>query len=276
MSDELEPGVDLDHLIVADANIAVFGFLLEYVGRLDLDASGNGVFLDLEPGALRVILAELNLVDLDFVVADGLRLFDHVLDLHGGKLSKDLLAFCIRYSVKRNNVRDALVRVTAAKALTDCGLTTPEVPIESVVATHGLSIQEGSVPNGWGYFHPPSWSIRLSPTLFQESPLNRNRRRFTLAHELGHCLLEHGESSCWNLVATAEPSELGELDDVPDFEKEAHLFARELLLPRAWLEKDWAASPNPDELSRRYGVSRETLFIVLMERLLLMQSRKRR
>jgi len=98
----------------------------------------------------------------------------------------------------------------------------------------------------------------------------------TLAHELGHCLLEHGETSCWILAPTAEPTEPGALDDLPDVEREAHLFARELLLPKAWLEEDWASSPDPDKCARRYGVSRETLFIVLIERDLLMRSRRRR
>ena len=35
-----------------------------------------------------------------------------------------------------------------------------------------------------------------------------------------------------NLGSVSEPADLGQLDDFPDFEQEAHLFARELLLPR--------------------------------------------
>lgn len=178
--------------------------------------------------------------------------------------------------MSRNNVRKPLVNAVAHRALKDCRVEAPEVPVERIVTANGLVVQEGQIPHGWGFFHRPSWSIRLSPTLFQESPQNRNRRRFTLAHELGHCLLEHGETSCWILAPASEPAELSDLNDLPDVEREAHLFARELLLPPAGLEQDWAAGLAPETCARRYGVSRETLFIVLLERDLLMRSPKRR
>jgi Zn-dependent peptidase ImmA (M78 family) len=176
----------------------------------------------------------------------------------------------------RNNVRLALVRAAAEKALQDAGVREPEVPVEELVRAYGLSISEGDVPQGWGYFHPASWSIRLSAALYRENQQNRNRRRFTLAHELGHCVLEHGETSCWNLGLSAEPSNLNELDDVPDFEQEAHQFARELLLPRPWVARAWVTDPNPERWALIYGVSTQTLFIVLMERRLLMRTGKHR
>lgn len=53
---------------------------------------------------------------------------------------------------------------------------------------------------------------------------NRNRRRFTLAHELGHGLLEHniGEIHYRN-------SEIDNQSDIQEFE--ANIFARDILMP---------------------------------------------
>jgi Zn-dependent peptidase ImmA (M78 family) len=174
------------------------------------------------------------------------------------------------------NTRDAYVRAEADKLIKAAALTGPPVPIDQLVANLRLAITKGEIPQGWGFFHPGTWTIRLSTSIYEETPSNRNRRRFTLAHELGHCVLEHGEQSCWNLSAVAEPLELSELDDLPNFEQEAHHFARELLLPRPWFARDWQKDPNPGTWERTYAVSRATLMIVVMERHLLMARRKRR
>jgi Zn-dependent peptidase ImmA (M78 family) len=175
----------------------------------------------------------------------------------------------------RNN-RSAHVRANANRLLKAALLTDPPVPIEKLVGDQGLAITEGKIPKGWGYFDAGAWAVRLSSELFRETPRNQNRRRFTLAHELGHCVLDHGEQSCWNLAALPEPMELDELDDLPDFEQEAHHFAREILLPRSWFLRDWKRNPDPARWERVYEVSRETLFIVLGERRLLMAGRTRR
>lgn len=174
------------------------------------------------------------------------------------------------------NRRDLFIRTAAERVLKQAGITAPEVPIEQLVRAHGLAVVEGQIPKGWGYFDPSGWAVQLSADLYREQAFNRNRRRFTLAHELGHCVLEHGQNSCWNLGLVAEVTDLRELADAPDFEAEAHLFAREVLLPRPWLERDWEQAPEADRWARIYGVSRETFFIVLIERNLLMQTRKRR
>ncbi len=175
----------------------------------------------------------------------------------------------------RNN-RSGHVRANADRLLKEAGLAGPPVPIEQLVANQGLAITAGKIPGGWGFFDPGAWAIRLSDELFVETPKNRNRRRFTLAHELGHCVLEHGEQSCWNLSSLPEAMELEELDDLPNFEQEAHHFARELLLPRGWFQRDWMADPSAARWEQIYGVSRETLFIVVGERRLLMAPRRRR
>lgn len=174
------------------------------------------------------------------------------------------------------NSRSAFIRAEAGRILKEADVTGPPVPIDDLVIGHGLAIHEDSTHRTWGAFHEATWSIRLSPRLYRETPSNRNRRRFTLAHELGHCLLKHGDQSCWNLGGVAEPVDLADIDDLPDSEQEAHQFARELLLPRPWLKRDWEQDATPAHWEALYGVSHETFFIVLTERRLLMARRTRR
>ena len=76
------------------------------------------------------------------------------------------------------------------------------------------------------------------------------RRRFTIAHEIGHLLLGH---TCND-------------DDGDDShnETEANFFAAELLMPRKILKKDFAISPEIPTLARLYRVSDQSLSIQLM------------
>ena len=65
-------------------------------------------------------------------------------------------------------------------------------------------------------------------------------RRFSIAHELGHFVLEHPSASvdrlCGRVNAVAD-------DAVRDFEAEANAFASELLMPREIVERWCDVSP---------------------------------
>lgn len=81
---------------------------------------------------------------------------------------------------------------------------------------------------------------------------SRGRRRFTLAHELGH----------WLLGAPAVPPHAGGHDS-PRVERWCEEFSVNLLLPRAWLAEDVERLKTRPHLARhlarlpkRYGVSR--------------------
>lgn len=75
------------------------------------------------------------------------------------------------------------------------------------------------------------------------------RRRFTLAHEIGHYLLGHGTCDESNQYA----------------EQEANQFAAELLIPLAMIKADFKKQPDLDALAKKYIVSREALCRHLME-----------
>jgi len=79
------------------------------------------------------------------------------------------------------------------------------------------------------------------------------RRRFTIAHEIGHLLLGH----------TCAPG--GNAHN----ETEANIFAGELLIPTKFIKKDFVKTQNVPELSKLYRVSGEALSIKLMDARLL-------
>jgi Zn-dependent peptidase ImmA (M78 family) len=96
-----------------------------------------------------------------------------------------------------------------------------------------------------------------------------NRQRFTIAHEIGHFLLQHyqgvhfdGANTGLQINFRDNRSTTGE--DI--FEREANLFAAELLMPRKLLEADLQRIKHPvslidtndktlKDLAKRYQVS---------------------
>ena len=96
-----------------------------------------------------------------------------------------------------------------------------------------------------------------------------NRQRFTIAHEIGHFLLQHyqgvhfdGANTGLQINFRNDRSTTGE--DI--FEREANLFAAEILMPRRLLEADLSKIKNPvslvdandktlKDLAKKYQVS---------------------
>jgi len=92
------------------------------------------------------------------------------------------------------------------------------------------------------------------------------RRRFTLAHELGHILIPWHAG---NIVDTANPNSLEHLFAYYDIEMEANQFASEVLIPQLWLESN--ILPNEDlamshlKISEMCEVSGEAAAIRLIQ-----------
>lgn len=84
------------------------------------------------------------------------------------------------------------------------------------------------------------------------------RRRFTLAHELGHLIFGHA----------CNRAEYGE-DKVSHNEAEANNFASELLIPTAFIKSDFKNLPNIPALSKLYRVSAQAMSYKLINARLL-------
>jgi len=80
------------------------------------------------------------------------------------------------------------------------------------------------------------------------------RRRFTIAHELGHILLEH-------ISIGGDSSQISKGSQ----EKEANCFAGELLIPAKDIKKYFKENPNVtiDDIQKRYLVSKEAAFVAI-------------
>ncbi len=88
------------------------------------------------------------------------------------------------------------------------------------------------------------------------------RQRFTIAHELGHWLLNHGDTVVDNVQRRDAVSSQG--TDVN--EMEANAFAAELLMPSSWLREEVPPrmlSPLDEDvttaLAEKYEVSKEAM-----------------
>lgn len=91
-------------------------------------------------------------------------------------------------------------------------------------------------------------TINGQPTIGFNPDTSWVRRRFTIAHEIGHLLLG---STCNNLDENTEA--------------EANQFAAELLMPLAFLKVDFPKENDLEKLSSRYIVSKEALTWHLLE-----------
>lgn len=146
---------------------------------------------------------------------------------------------------------------------------TPPVDVEAIADALGVRIELGSFPPRDGV----SGCIVRTPTgtvigVNQDDPLVR--RRFTIAHELGHYILHE-----FTDVHVDSKKRLNRDDRaaraIDPIEIEANAFAAALLMPRAWLEAalpvrqlslyldDASASDEIRRLARAFKVSEASM-----------------
>src|SRR5213592_1414776 len=85
------------------------------------------------------------------------------------------------------------------------------------------------------------------------------RRRFTLAHELGHWVCQHLEGKmapvyCRAADVQPEPSAADRA-----LEREANVFAAELLMPEVAVREDWRPGSEIAEITAHFGVSTQAM-----------------
>ena len=125
------------------------------------------------------------------------------------------------------------------------------VPVESIAEDLlGLTIEEHDDLPVSGMLVPAERRIVVNGREARESP---GRRRFTLAHELGHWVCQ-----CLNGATTPVYCRSADLDPAVDrsAEREANIFAAELLMPEAQVK---AAATSGASLPERFRVSAEAL-----------------
>ena len=139
------------------------------------------------------------------------------------------------------------VRNIARKLLKDAGITEAPVNLRKILdylkTRHDLEIWRFPFDKMDGILV----TIDGQPTIGFNPDTSWVRRRFTIAHEIGHFLMGHTCNSTVNAEA------------------EAGQFAAELLMPLAFLKVDFPKEPDLEKLSYRYIVSKEALTWHLMD-----------
>jgi hypothetical protein len=148
------------------------------------------------------------------------------------------------------------VRDPRAQALRDRFHTAyfaPElpVPIEEIAADLlGLYVEEAEALECSGLLLPAERRVVLRAG---EAPV---RQRFTLAHEVGHwvCQVQEGhDAPVYCRAADLAPGTDRTL------EREANVFAAELLMPEPAVRAEWPRAESTEALARRFGVSEEAM-----------------
>jgi Zn-dependent peptidase ImmA (M78 family) len=144
----------------------------------------------------------------------------------------------------------------AKEKFSDAGCIVP-VPVVEIAKKLGITISEVVMPDFQGI--KPSGILNKNQgtwTILLNNADSSVRKRFTIAHEIGHYLLHSTESS---LILDDFPAgetfyRLG-LDDPK--EKDANYFAACLLMPEDQIKNFWLSGEfkNPAELANRFNVS---------------------
>lgn len=167
-------------------------------------------------------------------------------------------------------VRRKLIRSKVEKLLAQCGVRDAPVPVENIAEALAIVVQREPTDDDLsGFLYKARRGNKA--VIGVNANHHPNRQNFTIAHELGHFLLHDVDDvhvdRGFNVRLRSETSSQG--TDVE--EKEANLFAAELLMPARLLEDDLdeiSAFDLDDEeatrkLARRYGVSTQAMMFRL-------------
>lgn len=150
------------------------------------------------------------------------------------------------YEKARRAARDTLARF---------GMTTPPFDPEAIAEAMNVNVVYGRFAGGnaqeiagFLQFDPP----RIVVNLDQPS----NRKTFTIAHELGHYILHQDYAHSQNYQVMPRNNYYDGLK--PDEEKEADVFAANLLVPMKALQR-YRDVASTKELARLFAVSEDVI-----------------
>lgn len=165
-------------------------------------------------------------------------------------------------------VRRKHIRAVAETLLEKRNIVDAPVPVNIIAESLGLEVREEQADEDLSGFLYRDMEARTAIVGVNASHSSK-RKRFTIAHELGHFLLHEGVTVHFDgqkpgitLNLRGVEAAMGTNDD----EKEANLFAAELLMPAKFLERD-LQNFNSDlmddnalsELAEKYNVSVQAL-----------------
>lgn len=166
-------------------------------------------------------------------------------------------------------IRWTLIKKKAGVLLESVGITSAPVPIEKLAGAVGATIRYQPLN------HDASGMVQRIDEKTAIIGINsihaEVRKRFSIAHEIGHLLLHHDENLHIdeNVRSVIQFRDASSSLGVDDKEIEANQFAAEILMPERMVRKDVEKlnAPNPEaiveELAKMYQVSIQSMTIRL-------------
>jgi len=166
-------------------------------------------------------------------------------------------------------VRRKLIRALAERVLAEQGVRSGPVPVESIARSYGIQVSRQPAEDDLsGFLLRDKRNRRAVIGVNQDH--SATRQRFTVGHELGHYLLHDSEPihvDRANIGFQVKRRDALSSDGTDAEEKEANLFAAELLMPARLIEADVARLKEfslLDEkvltrLARQYEVSTQAI-----------------
>lgn len=162
--------------------------------------------------------------------------------------------------------RYAYIERLAERLLAEAGVTEAPVPVERMAEAQGCKITRAVLDDVSGILLRAPEGV----TIGVNARHALTRRRFTVAHELGHLLLHRGQEIRYDhhfrVSLRSEVSSAGtDLEEI-----EANFFAASLLMPDSMLRRDPRTAfidmdddAAVSELARDYAVSRQAMALRL-------------
>lgn len=147
-------------------------------------------------------------------------------------------------------VTDARAGALRDRYLAQFGGAELPVPVEQIAEDLlGLSVAESEELQVSGLLLPAEHEVWLNALEARESP---GRRRFTIAHEVGHWVCQCLEGRVAPIFCRSTDVGVGEGRQL---EREANVFAAELLMPEPLVRAEWPRATSCAELAAWFGVS---------------------
>lgn len=160
-----------------------------------------------------------------------------------------------------NGIRRTYITTIVTTLLKSAGVSSAPVDLRNVTRACGLSYEEVD------YFPDDVDALIVTSDGRTVAVVNRNqsvtRRRFSLAHELGHFVLHKDQSVLENAVSIDDPPSEESQGGTSLTEREANFFAGELLIPLALLKKAFKPGMTAADLAREFEVSESVAAIAI-------------
>lgn len=159
--------------------------------------------------------------------------------------------------------RTGFVREKARKTLKDSGQNLVPVDLGKVCEYLGFRyIEVNNFPNSLSALCIEQGGVKYAAVNASHHP---HRKRFSLAHELGHWVLGHTHSYSRSDVTIDNPPEPEDsIKNNAIEESEADEFAGELLVPLMHLKKHISQTPDIEKLATIFNVSTQVVSIRLL------------